>query len=239
MAYFDVDKINEPKNEYVCWIDIMGTKEAMKTDIRRCANFIFKLHASVIEACANHKHITPYPVMDGVFITSSSKQCIFDCISSIFSNCASDFCREKDVKYLYLIKGALAYGAVYHGRDLPSACNNIFDSQSQYKQSLLLGMPVIQAFLGEKSAPPFGIYIDESARAFAPDGEKPIQWKWHRWDFWTKFPLNTMIDKMTVYFQYVHNHAISLNYPQEDVKRHISTFNDYFDANISLEREIK
>lgn len=234
MAYFNVDEINEPKHEYVCWIDIMGTKEAMKTDIRRCANFIFKMHAAVLEACANQKHITLYPVMDGVYITSPSKQCIVDCICSVFLNCASDFCKEENEKHLYVIKGALAYGSVYHGRDLPSTCNKIFDHHGEYKQSILLGMPIIQAFLGEKVAPPFGIYIDESARAFAPHGEETFSWKWYRWDRGKKIPSKAIIDKMRIYFNHAYNHAISLNYPADDLKRHVSMFNDYFDANISL-----
>jgi len=235
MAYFNVSEIKNPSKEYVCWIDIMGTKEAMKTDVRRCANFIFKLHALVLQACVSPKDIILYPVMDGVYITSPSKKLITDCICNIFSCCSADFCNEKEEKYLYLIKGALAYGPIYHGKDIPSACNRVFDNRVEYKQSLLLGMPIIQAFLGEKEAPPFGIYIDESARTFAPENETPFPYKWYRWDMHEKISSKEFIDKMARYFNYAHKHMIQLDYHLEDLKRHISMFNDYFEENIRLE----
>lgn len=234
MAYFNVNGVKEPQNEYVCWIDIMGTREAMKTDIRRCANFIFKMHASVLDSCANNPSVSLYPVMDGIYITSPSKNEIMNCVCKIFSSCIYDFLMEKEERYCYLIKGSLAYGPIYHGKDISEECNHIFKNNKEYKNSLLLGLPMIQAFMGEKFAPPFGIYIDESARMFAPENQTPFSCKWYRWDINQKISSQEIIERMSNYFLYVCKHSIQLNYPLEDLKRHVSMFNDYFEANISL-----
>ena len=45
----------------------------------------------------------------------------------------------------------------------------------------MLGIPLVQAFLAESGAPPFGIYVHESARSFAPPNQSPIShilWRW-------------------------------------------------------------
>ena len=38
--------------EYVAFVDIMGTRTHMKAGVDEAANFIFKLHAAIISACA-------------------------------------------------------------------------------------------------------------------------------------------------------------------------------------------
>ena len=62
------------------------------------------------------------------------------------------------------MKGALAKGTLQHGSQISSEVSPVMASRVGYKQHLLFGMPMIQAFNAEKNAPPFGIYIHESAR---------------------------------------------------------------------------
>lgn len=35
--------------EYVCWIDIMGTKNTMSESFQKAANFILKFHSCVVD----------------------------------------------------------------------------------------------------------------------------------------------------------------------------------------------
>jgi len=48
--YFNANKLLDPSNEYVCWIDVMGIKSSMERSIKISANFIYKLHIAAIEA---------------------------------------------------------------------------------------------------------------------------------------------------------------------------------------------
>jgi hypothetical protein len=45
---------------------------------------------------------------------------------------------------------------------------------SATRQALLIGMPMIHAYQTERQAPPFGIFVHESARSFAPGNEVPL-----------------------------------------------------------------
>lgn len=61
-------------NEYVCWLDIMGTKSSMENSVNTCAIFMLKFHAAILEAIDKKKcNISTYPVMDGVYLTSKSR----------------------------------------------------------------------------------------------------------------------------------------------------------------------
>jgi len=44
-------------------------------------------------------------------------------------------------------------------------------------------MPLVQAFVAEKTAPPFGVFVHESVRAFGPTNKHPVTtvlWQWWR-----------------------------------------------------------
>lgn len=56
-----------------------------------------------------------------------------------------------------MVKGALAKGTLQHGSQISTEVSPDMAPRVGYKQHLLFGMPMIQAFNAEKSAPPFGI----------------------------------------------------------------------------------
>jgi len=114
MPFFDERYLPDEVNEYVCWMDIMGTKNKMDNSVRTCANFIFKFHSAIIKG-KNGMNIVSYPVMDGVYLTSKIKQDILTVISKVFILLARDFIDEPKNKYRFLIKGALSYGPIIHG----------------------------------------------------------------------------------------------------------------------------
>ena len=152
------DKMN-PSNEYACWLDIMGTKSSMSESFEKSANFIIRFHTAVLKA-AVPKKVRVYPVMDGVYIVVKYLDDMRDAINKIM---AEVFLSETN-NHRFIVKGALAKGTIQHGSKISSEVSPDMAPRSGYKQHLLFGMPMIQAFNAEKQAPPFGIYIHESAR---------------------------------------------------------------------------
>ena len=43
------DKMN-PIDAYVCWLDIMGTKNSMSESFEKSANFILRFHSAILNA---------------------------------------------------------------------------------------------------------------------------------------------------------------------------------------------
>lgn len=50
MPFVKDSAIPQARNEYVCWIDIMGTKSKMENSVNTCAIFMLKFHASILDA---------------------------------------------------------------------------------------------------------------------------------------------------------------------------------------------
>ena len=224
----------EMKNEYVCWIDIMGTKRKMEHSVNTCGIFILKFHAAILEAiqekgCA----IETYPVMDGVYITATSRQELQNALFHIFSELGRLFVSEIKFQHQFLVKAAIAYGPVIHGKDISDDVNPAIAKDESYKNSLLIGLPMIQAITGEQKAPPFGVFIHESARTFHPDGEDSFSFKWWKWYLhntsdWTFDETENLHTKITQYFSNCKNQSIFLEYPIDRIDAHLKAAEEYF-----------
>ena len=81
----DTSKIKCSK-EYVCWIDIMGTKNTMSESFQKAANYILKFHSSVIDIVKDEEGVSYYPLMDGIFITTPNNATIRKIIDKITAN---------------------------------------------------------------------------------------------------------------------------------------------------------
>jgi hypothetical protein len=228
-TYFDAAKLPKPTNEYVAWIDVMGTQSVMSRSLPIAANFIFKLHAAALKAQTEHAHL--YPVMDGFYVSSPDQKVILDFLRAVFSEVAETIVAEKSNWHRYIVRGALAFGPITHGSDVPKSASASFgtDLGVQYKRSLLLGMPVVQSYLGEKNAPPLGLFVHESARAFAPKGAEPLHDVWWRWcntntqATWKKLP-----KALDDYFEWCRNHARSILYDINKIDAHAELVRQYF-----------
>ena len=183
-VFFDEKKLPSPHNEYVAFVDIMGTKTHMKKSVRETANFIFKLHSAIITSYRDkpYKNVFVYPVMDGAYITSGNIDDMKNILVRIYRSLAEIFVSEDNSNYLYLIRGAVAYGQIIHGHNVPYDASKAFEMNLGYKENLLLGSAMISAYSGEDKAAPFGIYIDESAikHNWKGFGSFPDGWKWYK-----------------------------------------------------------
>lgn len=238
MPYVKDSAFPKMKNEYVCWIDIMGTKRKMEHSVNTCGIFMLKFHAAILEAVqekglTKDRAIETYPVMDGVYITSKTRKDLEIALVHIFSELGRLFNSTTDFHHQFLVKAAIAYGPVIHGEDIGDVVNRAIANNPSYKNSLLIGLPMIQAITGEQNAPPFGVFIHESARTFHPDNEDAFSFKWWKWYLhntsdWTSDETENLHTKITQYFNNRRNQSIFLEYPIDRVDAHLKAAEEYF-----------
>ncbi len=179
MTYFDARALPLPSDEYVAWVDVMGIQSHMHRSINVAANFMFKLHVAALDSPL--KSVRLYPVMDGFYATSPSRQGLEQFLSSVFRQCASAFVGEAKQQFRFVIRGAIAFGSVYHGADVEDSGSKRLAEAPGYRASLVLGPPIVDANLTESDAPPFGIAIHHSAKLSAPVGDVRYTTDWWSW----------------------------------------------------------
>jgi len=224
---FDSRKLPTPSNEYICWLDVMGTQASLTQSLHRSANFFAKIHLAALEA--NSPDITLYPVMDGIYVSSKKKSAIMEFLRKFFRMHAIMFCAERDPLHRFLVRGGLSFGPVVHGRDIATECAD-FGEHTSYRNSLLLGMPMIQSFQSEQTAPPFGVFVHESARSFAESDAMPIPCRWYNWWNAEDMPLIAELRvALPSYFNWALKHSRSIDYPNEKILEHAAAAKEYFD----------
>lgn len=182
------------KEEYVCWLDMMGTKSNMSDSFEKSTNFMLRFHSAVFSVVKERDDIRYYPVMDGVYITCPNAQLIKTTIKEIMTKLSIIFMDEPSCFHKFIIRGSLAYGAVAHGVFVD---DDICDSLAgqKYLNYLLFGMPIILAHISEKYAAPYGVYIHESAR-------KVKEFQGRHLLIYDKTTKTEMLQKLITYFEW-------------------------------------
>lgn len=219
-VYFDATVFPNMENEFVLWVDIMGTKNNMSSSVRTSSIFICKLHVAIMQAKGKEMHV--YPMMDGAYVTSKDEAEMSKFIRKLFRDLGDTLIEEENDFHRFLIKGSLAYGPILHGNSIPDTCNNCFGENRSYVDSILLGIPMIQACKGEKEAPPFGIYCDESVRTASQE----FAHRWYKWFAKTRAP--KVSRAVQSYFDYSKEHYFELDYPMEKIREHEEKARQYF-----------
>ena len=145
-VFFDNRFLNgKSHKEYVAFVDIMGTRTHMKACVDEAANFIFKLHAAIISAWRekNYGGVFVYPVMDGAYIATKSKEDMINILVRIYRELAQLFINEPNSLHRYMIRGSVAYGDVIHGHNIPYEASKAFESYLGYKDQIMLGSAMI------------------------------------------------------------------------------------------------
>jgi cold shock CspA family protein len=232
--YFNSALLGEPDYDYVCWLDVMGTRNQMLRSLPISASFIFKLHCGILEAAEevglDNGDVRLYPVMDGAYITSSHRAPLQGLLNRAMAHLALTFLSETVPYHQFLVRGAIAFGPVYHGRNLDPKSSHVMRRNEAVRNSMLMGLPMVQANQSESDAPPFGIAIHESARAFAPAGDEPFAFIWIDW-LKSAAPrvepaeLSTHLDK---YFAWQKNHSTVTGYAPDRIEHHHTLAREYF-----------
>lgn len=183
--FFNNKKLPFPNKEYVAFIDLMGTKNHMCRSVRDTSNFIFKLHAAVVSAWrkSGYQGIFVYPIMDGAYITSKTKENMEKILVKIFADLAELFIKESTPFHQFIPRCGLAYGEVIHGHDVPYQASKVFELDLGYKNNILLGQAMINANICEGIAAPFGVYLHETTTNRVTFGKShgvfSDEWVWY------------------------------------------------------------
>ncbi|WP_147291713.1 hypothetical protein [Sphingorhabdus pulchriflava] len=181
--YFDARKLQPAENEYVAWIDLMGAGHTMSVSVSKTANYMARLHMAVdMAAAAAPSAVKLNPINDGVFVTSSSKAAIMSVVRQVMYSLGGYFISTGAPHDRCLLRASIAFGPVYHGDAIAACLSKTKKAKHEMTLSRVeFGAPIIQAYHAESDAPPYGVSIHESARAFAPPGEQPFRtthWLW-------------------------------------------------------------
>jgi len=235
-VYFNADLMGNPSDNYICWLDVMGSKNHISQSLKTSANFIFKLHASILSAFAGLNNVEKddiiiYPVMDGAFISGKSRSALEKLLRHCMRLLADTFLSEVNQEHKFVVRGAIAFGRVFHGRGIDDNANVIFRDYPEIKKSILLGLPMVLAFEAESTAPPFGIAIDRSARSSSPAGTEPYNFSWWKW-FYGDRTFNVMDFRAGLEAHYIwhEGHHYFTGYSPDRIKVHKGMSIQYFET---------
>lgn len=227
--YFLGDDAGDEAYRYVLWLDVMGAGAKMRKNLNRAAIPIMKLHVAALTALQKNTKgpIQLFPIIDGMYVVTEDFSSLAFFLSETLRSMAAEFITLKNWERT-IVRGALSYGPILLGTSM-TECSDIL-KQSNYCDAILLGMPLEQSYGAERRAPPFGVYVHESARAFAPTGVKPINSVW--WQWWHKDKSAQKIAKalpkeLKSYFKWCEEHAEEIGYPKERIKAHEELGREY------------
>ena len=226
MLYYNQSEVGSPSYEYVAWVDIMGTLSSMSRSVETTANFIGKLYVAALKS--ERDSVRLYPVMDGLYAVSENQRSILYFLRQFFTMIAQEF-NSSENRYRFMIRGGISFGPVYHGDMITESASRDLARESGHRDSLLFGMPMIQAYSAEGDAPPYGISVHESARAFCPSGDNVIP---HRWFMWRHSHNNetwkALKHELNKYLDWCSCRSRQIGYPKEKIEFHKEIANEYF-----------
>lgn len=224
---FNANLLPPAENEYVAWVDVMGIQSAMNRSLSISANFVFKLHIAAL--AAPRENVQIYPVMDGFYATSPNKNEMLNFLRSVMASVGQIFLETTEPLHRFIVRGALAFGPIIHGSKVSDTVDQGLVGHDEYKSSILLGMPIVQANKAEGSAPPFGIYVHESARAFAPNGQPALHHVWWKWVIPDVGPVwNTLLQQLNAHYDWCLQRPNRLLYEPSRIAVHKQLAHEYF-----------
>jgi len=226
MTYFDARGLPAPRAQYVCWVDVMGMETQMKRSIKVSANFVFKLHVAALDEAAT-SNVMLYPIMDGFYACSETRADMERFLSGVFNTLAGIFSRERVADFRFIVRGAIAYGDVYHGREIRDDASKRLAEKPDYRASIMLGPPIVDANRAEQDAPPFGIAIHASARVQPKSGEHAYNRDW--WPWWQEgFDYADFMKKLEAHYEWCRNHSERIGYSLSRIVVHEALATRYF-----------
>lgn len=245
IIYFSADGLSElVEGEYVLWCDGMGTGLTLSNSLNRAANFIFKLHQASYFALKDIEHpeeAEVYPIADGTYISTPHKKDMIEIIHKMYSELAKVFVSQSEMYHRFIIRGGLAYGATLHGSKVENSSFDKRYNQSDLntdKKKLLLSSALLSAYNAEKFAPPFGIYVDNSARKipqnmYFNDPKIDQGFSGHLWKWWTeeepdRYLSGRLHHELINYINYCGSRPLDTDYNHDRLIIHRKAIEEYF-----------
>jgi len=229
-AFFDATGLGASiANRYVAWLDLMGAKNTMGRSLNRAANYIGKIHAAALAEASNDVEI--YPVIDGCYMITESKDALESALTETMTRLASVFVHEDSQVQRFLVRGGIAAGRIIAGRDM-MPCSDQLKKHKSYSSCLAIGTAIGQAYAAESSAPPFGFWVDITARAFKTGNSHPFTttlWRW--WN--QKSPEGRLKQEVLGkaiehYFHWAERNRRLIEYPLDRLCEHRDAAKEYF-----------
>jgi hypothetical protein len=226
--YYLGDDSGPQRFRYVLWLDIMGSQGKMLRNVRTASIPLMKLHVAALNAKKKTSDgVDLFPVIDGIYAVSEHLASIGFFISDVFRSMAAEFLVLKNWERS-VIRGAIAYGPVILGEDCKEGAAIL--KESNYANSILLGMPLVQAFTAERAAPPFGVFVHESVRAFGQIGTRPVTVS--LWHWWSKSVENmniasALLPTLQDYFAWCRKNPVTTGYPPDRIDAHQALAEEY------------
>jgi hypothetical protein len=250
--YFNAGYLPQLSGEYIAWCDGMGTGQTLGSSLHRAANFIFKLHRAFSNALGQlpggHR-VRVYPLMDGMYVTTPDKRDFQKVLGHAFSCLALEFIDTNHFYHRFMVRGGIAYGATMHGSDVRDEAfihgigtpqeeanraafrgSHLRDSRSK----LLLGAGMVPAYSSESLAPPFGLYVDDSALSIPQlvgAGDKGFHtrlWRWWQQDRDLTDTARRLWPALESHYDYAKKRNREIGYPEESIKKHLGWGVEYF-----------
>ena len=227
--------------QYVGWVDVMGASHMMRRSIDAASKSIGRLHEAVLRAkksVANADDVRLHPLTDGVYIVSKTYKPVSDILRRVFRSYAHTCLSIKSDSRFCPIRAAIAYGRVVDEEAYLQKLLGKLPAKSQtaahkaYLANVIHGRAYAAAHDAEHSAPPFGIYHDESLREFGEtEAKNPVSWPLEKW--WC-FGHSATEEQQTFahafgrrlldHFEWVKSHPIDSEMPCDDNDKKIETY---------------
>lgn len=177
--YFDGRNVPSALPGFVLWLDVMGTKNAMRASLRRALNFVMKLHAAVLEERSVHgAHV--FPMNDGVFIIHRDWAAASGTAHRVLRRLAITYGLESDPRHRFMLRGAVSHGPLLFGSVITGENRKLLSPYARdFGKRIVLGAPLADAVEAERGAPPFGIAVHESAALRGVAVERGY-WPWFK-----------------------------------------------------------
>ena len=96
---FNLSKMEAPSNEYVCWLDVMGSRNIMRRSMSFAANFVMKLHIACLSTLESEPSMELYPMVDGVYVCNTNLVALLEYVRLVYRKLAMEFVSEKNPLY--------------------------------------------------------------------------------------------------------------------------------------------
>jgi hypothetical protein len=228
--FSEVEAINDARDyRYVFWLDLMGARNMMKLSLPKAARSVMKIHVAALLAKQKHPELEINPVMDGVYGFVKNRDLLESCLTEILASLANVFVQQLGPIGRFMVRAGVAFGPIIPGRDL-AAGSEILEQNLDYLGGTAIGMGISHAYEAESYAPPFGVYIHESARAFAPQTEESVPYRSVFWRWFNEDDPLTWAIRLTLlaHFDWLEKNPVTSQYDPEAMRRHKALAVEYF-----------
>jgi hypothetical protein len=186
--------------------------------------------------------------MDGIYVTTPSRNTMNQFLRHTFCALAREFTWRRGTAHMHMVRAGLSYGPTMHGGDIPDegffgdfdngtrVDRELFEQSKLYmdRRQVLLSPAMVLAYNAERLAPPFGVYVDDSAKCFpllsSDAGGSYISslWQWWILDEEAREIATALYGQISFYLDKAETHSVGMDYPAESIRRHRALATEYF-----------